>query len=259
LGQVQVTKAPLAWQLTFTNEGRRNAMTWSMYDDLVAVCDELREYSPGIGPRVLVLKGSGDAFIAGTDISQFLEFDTAEDGVTYERTVANVLRALLTVQIPVVGVVRGPAVGGGLAIAACCDVVLAADDAVFGVPIARTLGNCLSPLAIRLLRSKLGPAQTSRMLYAAEMMSAHEAKAVGFAAVTAPSGTLDTLADEYIERISTLAPLTLRALKVTSIAVAEQAESTEADDVIRMCYGSNDFKEGVRAFTEGRKPQWTGS
>jgi enoyl-CoA hydratase/carnithine racemase len=97
------------------------------------------------------------------------------------------------------------------------------------------------------------------MLYAAEMLRAEDMKANGFAAVIAPSSELDAVADQYVRRISSLAPLTLRALKSINPAFSQHRSPANAGDMIRLCYGSRDFKEGVQAFIDGRKPQWSGA
>ena len=135
------TDAPLA-MLTFTRPEARNAMTWEMYDALVDACDRV-DRDPSL--RVLVLRGAGSkAFIAGTDIAQFESFTSPAHGVEYEQRLDAVLDRLERVTKPTIAAVQGVAAGGGCAIALCCDLRVATPDAAFGVPIARTLGNCLS-------------------------------------------------------------------------------------------------------------------
>src|SRR5512144_332728 len=128
--------------LTFNRPEARNAMTWGMYDRLYEVCEEV---DADDSVRVLVLRGAGGkAFVAGTDISQFKVFERAEDGLAYERDGAARSARLERVTKPVIAQIQGYAVGGGFNITACCDLRIATPDAKFGVPIARTLGNCLS-------------------------------------------------------------------------------------------------------------------
>jgi enoyl-CoA hydratase/carnithine racemase len=240
------------------NPARRNALTWEMYDELQKLCVAARA-DPDL--RVVVLRGAGEAFAAGTDIAQFTEFSGAADGLDYERRVGAVIEDLLAVPVPVLGVVDGPAVGGGLAIAACCDVLVATDRAVFGAPIARTLGNCLAPAVVARLQRRLGVSRTMDMLLTARMLDAHEAAAAGFVhAVVAPDG-LDAAAAELTLRLASGAPRTLAGLKEIDrrLASADSSVDVDADDVLADCYGSADFREGVAAFVARRAPRWSGS
>jgi enoyl-CoA hydratase/carnithine racemase len=137
-----------------SNPGRRNAFTWSMYDELERIADGLHEER---ALRAVVFRGDReDGFAAGTDIAQFRDFADGAAGVAYERRVARVLQAVLDIPVPTVAAVEGTAVGAGLAVAACCDLVVAEEDARFGAPIARTLGNCLPIAVLRRLGGRLG-------------------------------------------------------------------------------------------------------
>jgi formyl-CoA transferase len=240
------------------NPSRRNALTWEMYDELQNLCVAARTDAD---LRVVVLRGAGDAFAAGTDIGQFTEFSRAGDGLDYERRVGAVIEDLLAVPVPVLGVVDGPAVGGGLALAACCDVLVSTDRAVFGAPIARTLGNCLAPAAVARLQRRLGVARTMGMLLTARTIDAREAAAAGFVHAVVPPDELDTAAAELTERLASGAPRTLAGLKEIDrrLAAADGSGDVDADDVLADCYGSADFREGVAAFLARRAPRWTGS
>ena len=139
--------------LTFDRPGARNAMTFAMYD---ALAEGLARIEADPSVRVAVLRGAGGkAFVAGTDIEQFTGF-TGADGVAYEARIDAYVEGLERVRVPTVAVVEGWAVGGGLAIANACDIRVAQSGARFGVPIARTLGNCLSPANLRRLTATLG-------------------------------------------------------------------------------------------------------
>ena len=130
-----------AW-VTFDRPEARNAMTFEMYDQLVECCDAV---DADRHVRVMVLCGAGGrAFVAGTDINQFTAFQTGDDGVEYERRIDSVLDRLEAVRKPTVAFVEGVAMGSGFAIAAACDLRVITRDATFGMPIARTVGNCLS-------------------------------------------------------------------------------------------------------------------
>jgi len=130
--------------ITFNRPASRNAMTWEMYQALHDACEKIDADDE---VRVAVLRGAGrKAFVAGTDIHQFLEFDSPADGMAYERRIGEVIDRIEAVTVPTIAVIEGYAVGGGLVIAAACDLRIAAPTARFGLPIARTLGN-VSPSA----------------------------------------------------------------------------------------------------------------
>jgi enoyl-CoA hydratase len=132
----------VAW-VTFNRPDARTAMTFDMYDDLHDLCEEI-DRDPDV--RAVVLRGAGDkSFAAGTDIRQFLTFETREDALGYEARIARVLWRLAAVTKPTIAMVQGDAVGGGLFLALACDLRFAADHARFGAPVARTLGNCTAP------------------------------------------------------------------------------------------------------------------
>ena len=145
------THGPLAI-LTSNRPEARNAMTWTMYEALREACDRIDRDSD---LRVLILRGAGGkAFISGTDIAQFESFKTPDDAVQYELRLDAVLDRLERVTKPTIAQVQGVAAGGGCAIALCCDLRVATPDSTFGVPISRTLGNCLSgDTCNRMLRS----------------------------------------------------------------------------------------------------------
>lgn len=253
-GQVSLRVADGVATVELSNPGRRNAFTWPMYDALEDSCARVAA-DPDI--RVLVVRGAGgEAFAAGTDITQFADFGSAEDGVAYERRVARVLDALLAVPVPVLAVVQGPAVGAGLAVAACCDVVIATPESVFGVPIARTLGNCLPPAVVARLQRRLGTARTMTMLLTSSLLPAADGAASGFVAAVVPAEALEEEVAATCTRLSRGAPLTLAALKEIDRRLA--AAVPDADDLLARCYGSRDFAEGVAAFLEHRRPQWEG-
>ena len=139
---VLVTRDGPIVTLTFNRPEARNAMTWEMYQRLYDTCEEV---DADDSVRVLVLKGAGGkAFVAGTDISQFTEFKSGEDGLRYERDGDQRSGRIARVKKPVIAQIQGFAVGGGFGIAAGADLRIATPDARFGAPIARTLGNCLS-------------------------------------------------------------------------------------------------------------------
>jgi enoyl-CoA hydratase/carnithine racemase len=251
--RVTLSVADAVASVELSHPGKRNAFTWDMYDALEAACVEVRGRDD---VRLMVIRGAGGAFAAGTDISQFAEFRTGDDGVAYERRVARVLDALLAVEVPVLAVVQGPAVGAGLAVAACSDLVVATEDSVFGVPVARTLGNCLPPTVVARLQRRLGTGRTMAMLLTSTLLSATDAATAGFVTAVVPSEELEETVAALSRRVLRGAPLTLAALKEIDRRLA--ADVAPADDLLLRCYGSADFAEGVHAFLEHRRPEWKG-
>ncbi|WP_216216620.1 enoyl-CoA hydratase/isomerase family protein [Amycolatopsis aidingensis] len=239
----------------FNRPAARNAMTWAMYDGLVEFCDRV-EAEPGV--RVAVLRGAGGkAFVAGTDIGQFQDFRDAEDGIEYERRIDSVLDRLERLDVPTIAAVDGHAIGGGLAIAAACDLRVCTRSATFGVPIARTIGNCLSMRNYARLVDLIGAARTLHLMYTAELLDAEQALAAGLVTELLDDGELDERLNALCARLAGHAPLTLRASKL-AIRRLRAAAVPDGDDLVRMCYGSEDFHEGVAAFVRKRPPHWRG-
>ena len=246
---------PIA-RLTFNRPDARNAMTFDMYDDLHDVCDEL---DTDRDVRVVVVRGAGDkSFAAGTDIRQFLAFETREDALGYEARIGRVLRRLSAVTKPTIAMVQGDAVGGGLFLSLACDLRFAAEHARFGAPVARTLGNCTAPFSFTLLASTVGMVRAREILIRARLVAAPAAKALGLVDEVCPGAELETRVREEAERLTGHAPLTMAAVKEATRRVREAFALDGAEDIVLSCYLSEDFKEGARAFLDKRKPNWKG-
>ncbi len=245
--------------LTFNRPQSRNAMTFAMYERLAEVCD-LVDADPAI--RVLVLRGAGDkAFVAGTDISQFQSFHTAEDALGYEERMDRVIGRLEGTKKPTIAAIRGVAVGGGASIALACDLRICAPSARLGIPIARTLGNCLSINNYARLVELIGPSRAKEVIFLAELVPAAEALSIGLVnEVVADEETLDARVSEVAETIASHAPLTIQTTKeaVREILRRRRAGLEELHGLVLACYLSEDFQEGVRAFLEKRPPRWQG-
>jgi enoyl-CoA hydratase len=242
--------------LTFDRPDARNALTWEMWEGLYEICDRLDGDS---SVRVLVLRGAGDhAFVSGTDIRQFLEFETREDVLEYEARSDRVLGRLAAMDKPTIAMVQGDAIGGGLFVALACDLRLSAEHARFGVPVARTLGNFPAPSNFSRLVAAIGPIRAREMLLTARLLDAGEAKSIGLIDQAHPAEELEAKVRDMAARLAELAPLTLAAAKKASRRVSAALALRDAEDIILSCYLSEDFKEGVRAFLEKRKANWQG-
>jgi enoyl-CoA hydratase len=244
--------------LTFNRPEARNAMTWEMYESLVDACERV-DRSPDV--RVLVLRGAGGkAFVSGTDIGQFQRFNDREDGLKYEERLDAVLDRIERVAKPTIAQVEGVAAGGGCAIAVVCDLRVATPEATFGIPIARTLGNCLSGATYSRLVDLLGPSVAKDVMFTGRFLSATEAHALGLVNRLADTGGIDQTVRTLASDIAANAPLTLRATKEMIRRVLARRRLSPGDDadLVELCYTSDDFREGVSAFLAKRKPQWSG-
>ncbi len=241
--------------IVFDRPAARNAMTWTMYEQLASICDRLRG-EPAV--RVACLRGAGgEAFVAGTDIEQFKTFQGGQDGVAYEERIDEGIGRLEALPMPTVAVIEGWCVGGGLAIATACDIRIGTPAARLGVPIAKPLGNCLSMANIARLVAAFGKPRVQRMLVAAEILTAEEARGCGYLANVVEAAALDSTAADLCRRIASLAPVTQAVTKEALRRLMLQ-NLPDAQDLIRQAYGSEDFREGVTAFTKKRAPAWLG-
>ncbi len=242
--------------VTFDRPQARNAMTWAMYEQLGQICEQLQDNA---AVRVVTFRGAGgEAFVAGTDIEQFKSFQSGEDGVAYEEQIDQCIQRLESLRMPTVAVIEGWAIGGGLAIATACDFRIATPASRFGVPIARTLGNCLSVANLARLSAVFGMPRLKRMLMLAEVLSAGEVLDCGFLLQISEAGEIDVALARLCERLGALAPVTQSVSKEGLRRLVGQGLPPD-EDLIRRCYGSEDFKEGVNAFVDRRSPVWKGA
>jgi enoyl-CoA hydratase len=251
------TDGPIA-TLTFNRPEARNAMTWEMYEALVAACDRVDQDE---AIRVLVFRGAGGkAFVAGTDIAQFQNFKNREDGLKYEERLDHVLDRLERVAKPTIAQVEGVAAGGGCAIALTCDLRVATPEASFGIPIARTLGNCLSGASYSRLVDVMGPGAVKDMLFTGRLIGGVEAHSLGIVNRLVPGAEIEATVRGLASEIAANAPLTLRATKemIRRVLAKRRLAPGEDADMVERCYTSADFREGVTAFLAKRKPMWTG-
>lgn len=243
--------------ITLNRQEKRNALTFPMYEGLAEFC---RNASGDDDLKAVIVRGAGEkAFAAGTDISQFRDFKGAEDGLAYEKKIDHILSAIEACPKPVIAAITGACTGGGAAIAGLCDIRLATRDMRFGFPIARTLGNCLSIASLQRMSALLGVARTKGLIMTSRLIEAEEALSIGLVSeLFDEADALFARANELAAQIATFAPLTLRATKEMFRRMMAAEPAINDDDLIAMCYGSDDFHEGLEAFLVKRKANWTG-
>ena len=244
-------------RITFNRPQARNAMLFSMYERLAEICTAL---DTDKSVKVLILTGAGDkAFASGTDISQFRAFKTPQDALDYEARIDRVLGTLEKCRVPTIAAISGACTGGGAGIAASCDLRIATRASKLGFPIARTLGNCLSMSNISRLTALVGAARAKELIFTARLVEGPEALAAGLVhEIVDDHAALMKRAEELARTVASHAPLTLRATKEALRRLQPRLTREQGEDLILMCYMSQDFREGMDAFLNKRPPQWKG-
>jgi enoyl-CoA hydratase/carnithine racemase len=243
--------------VTFNRPQARNALTFAMYERLAEIC---KQANADRSIKALLITGAGDkAFAAGTDISQFKTFDKEQDALDYEARIDRVMNAIEQCRVPTIAAINGACTGGGASIAACCDLRIASRTIKFGFPVARTLGNCLSLPSYARLVYLVGPSLVREIVFRARLIEADEALAAGLVMELAPDqATLLQRAEQVTREVAANAPLTLQATKQALLRLRPSVPHGEGNDLVLMCYMSQDFREGMDAFLKKRKPVWQG-
>ena len=243
--------------VSFNRPAARNAITFGMYAELSRICQSVGQDD---GVKALIVRGQGEhAFAAGTDISQFRGFTKPEDGLAYEAEMDRVLNTVEECGVPTIAAMHGAATGGGAAIAASCDLRIASADLKFGFPIARTLGNCLSATSLSRLVQLIGAGRTKEILFTSRLIRSEEALATGLVSEVLPTQeALGARAVELAQQLAGHAPLTLKVTKQALARLRKTMAAIDDEDLISLCYTSEDFREGLEAFLAKRKPEWTG-
>lgn len=228
---------------------------WRQIPGLAAELDEDRDV------HVIVLRGAGDeAFVSGADISEFGEKRTGEAAAQYDAENVSAFDALHALEKPLIAMIHGFCIGGGVALAACADLRYAADDAVFAVPAARLgLGYPLS--AAQHLVRLLGPAHAKELFFTAHRFHAQQALRLGLLTEVVPKLELEARVLQVATEIANNAPLTIRAFKLVAQELLKPAAArndARAAAAIDDCFHSADYREGVQAFLGKRKPVFTG-
>lgn len=250
---------PIGW-ITFNQPEKRNAVSQEMWQAMPEYVTDLAA-DPAI--RVVILRGAGEtAFVAGADISQFKDRRrNAADEEEYRRISGAGSDSLARLGKPLVAMIHGFCIGGGVSIAITCDLRIAADDARFGIPAAR-LGLGYHYKGMEKLMSLIGPSYTKELFFTARTdFTAQDALRMGLVNQVVPKADLERFTRDYALTMSRNAPLTQRSAKASVEQILKpeaQRDYALLDKLIKDCFDSQDYQEGVKAFSEKRRPQFQG-
>jgi enoyl-CoA hydratase/carnithine racemase len=238
---------------------KRNALSLDMS---LRALEFVEKFAADGTARVLIVRGAGDtAFNAGADISEFEEKrNNANAAAEYAAISTNMYHAIANVEKATIAMIHGYCMGGGVALAASCDLRFCSDDAVFAIPAAR-LGIGYRVDFTRRITDLIGPASMKEMLYSARRYDAEEAFGLRLVNRVIPKAGLEDYVRDFAETIADNAPLSVRATKVVVNELMKNAGERDLEHcqaVIAACSDSDDFKNARRAFMEKRKPVFTG-
>jgi enoyl-CoA hydratase len=248
----------IGWMI-FNQPEKRNAVSFAMWQAMAAVLDDF-ERDPQV--RVIVLTGAGDeAFVSGADISEFEERRGTPEAVkVYNEVSGNAHKKLYGASKPVIAMIKGVCIGGGMGIALGCDLRICGDDSRFAVPAAK-LGLGYAFDGIKRLADVVGPSFAKEIFFTARIFSAEEARVMGLVNRVVPKAEVEAYVRDYAARIAANAPLTVKAAKMAIEATTKDPDRRElgrVDAAVNACFDSEDYKEGRRAFMEKRKPAFQG-
>ncbi len=243
----------------FNNPERHNAVSLEMW---AATRDILDDFRADDSIRVVVLTGAGGkAFVSGADISKFgAERASAEGVAKYNATTEEAFSRVHEFPKPTIAMIRGYCIGGGMALATCCDMRICTPGSKFGIPAAK-LGLGYDHKGVRRLMDVVGPSFAKEIFFTARQFDAEEARMMGFANRVVPDAELESYVQSYADTIAGNAPLTIAAAKLTIgqlLKDESERDMAGAMAAVKGCFDSKDYVEGRTAFMEKRKPAFTG-
>jgi methylglutaconyl-CoA hydratase len=256
MSHLNIDQAGHVVRVTLNRPDVRNAFNEELIAELTAWATSIETHST----RVAVLGGAGRVFCAGADLAWMSTMVgySHEENVRDARALGGMFDALNTLPVPLIGRVQGAALGGGAGLAAVCDIVVAADDAVFGFTEAKLgiLPAVISPYTV----GKIGQSAARELFLTASKFSAQRAREIGLVHAVVPAADLDTTIDAYVHDLLTSAPRAIAAAKTLIGAVAGRSAAEVAGvtaETIARHRVSPEGQEGMRAFLGKTKPSWT--
>ena len=256
-GKLLVERDGAIGRMVFANSARRNAINGAMWR---GIPDAIAHFNNDDEVRCIILRGEGEvAFAAGADISEFEKSRSTAEGVrAYEKAIDAAHSAIETSPKPVIALIHGFCVGGGVATALSCDLRYAGESARFAIPAAR-LGLGYGVHGNGRLVATVGHACAREIMYTARRYDASEALAMGLVNRVMPDSELDAYVEDLALGIAANAPLTVAASKIAfESLITPSGDFSAAGDAIKACMDSEDYVEGRRAFMEKRKPRFQG-
>ena len=249
----------VGWMI-FNNPQRHNAISLDMWE---AALEIMAAYSADPAVRVMVVAGEGGkAFASGADISKFKDERQEADALAhYQAVTQQAYQALLGMRIPTIAMVRGYCIGGGTAVAVCCDIRICTENAKFGIPAAK-LGLGYGYGRAKPLVDLIGPAYAKEMFFTGRQFDAREAERMGLVNRVVADDALEATVEDMARTIAQNAPLTVRCAKQVVGEVLKDPQDRDpaaTDRAVLACFESDDYREGQAAFMEKRKPRFTGS
>jgi enoyl-CoA hydratase/carnithine racemase len=249
-----------AGHIIFNNPAKLNAVSLDMWERVNVL---LADYAGDDEVRAVIISGAGGrAFVSGADISKFeSERANMEAQKKYEAISGRSYDLLYNFPKPTLAKIAGYCIGGGMNLAACCDLRFCSENARFAVPAAK-LGLGYGFERIRRLSESIGLPKTLEVIYTGRQFSAEEALAMGFVQRVVGSGELDAAVDAAVALIAQNAPLTIGLAKAAAREIAKpdnMRDFQRLEAMVKACFDSQDYVEGRRAFLEKRKPNFRGS
>ncbi len=246
--------------ITINNPAKLNAVSLEMWDATAAMLDD---FAKDDNIRVVVFTGAGGkAFVSGADISRFeSERATAEAQARYKVAVERLYNTVYEFPKPIVAMIRGYCIGGGLGLAIACDIRICTENSRFALPAAK-LGLGYDYIGIKRFVDLVGPSFTKEIFFTAKQFTAQEARGMGLVNRVVADHELESVVKDYTDTIGGNAPLTVRASKQAVLQATEddsKRNTAHVAELVQACFASSDFIEGRRAFMEKRKPNFTGT